>query len=161
MTEHRKIICLDFDGVLHSYSSGWQGARNIPDPPTDGALLWLCQAMARFDVAIFSSRSHQFGGRWAMKRWLREHLTAAFVQDTLGGRELVRTWMHLGYQTSMDPWDVECADAARYIVGKIQWPNHKPPAHVTIDDRAFQFQGEWAAYQLDAIEQFKPWNRRS
>ena len=38
MTDRRKLVVLDFDGVLHSYTSGWQGARNIPDPAVDGAL---------------------------------------------------------------------------------------------------------------------------
>ena len=35
------ILAIDFDGVLHSYSSGWKGSRNIPDPPVDGAIEWL------------------------------------------------------------------------------------------------------------------------
>ena len=30
----KPILCLDFDGVLHTYSSGWKGADVIPDPPT-------------------------------------------------------------------------------------------------------------------------------
>lgn len=29
----KPILCLDFDGVIHSYASGWKGADVIPDPP--------------------------------------------------------------------------------------------------------------------------------
>ena len=44
MTAARKpIICLDFDGVIHSYTSGWKGAAVIPDPPVPGALEFIVE----------------------------------------------------------------------------------------------------------------------
>ena len=73
----KPILCLDFDGVIHSYTSGWKGARNIPDPPVPGALDFILAVQAQFQVVILSSRSHQWGGRRAMKRWLTEHYVAA------------------------------------------------------------------------------------
>jgi hypothetical protein len=71
----RKIISVDFDGVLHSYASGWRGAACIPDPPVPGAIEWLTSVVddGRFKVAIFSSRSGQPGGCAAMRVWLLEH----------------------------------------------------------------------------------------
>jgi hypothetical protein len=53
----KPILCLDFDGVIHSYSSGWKGAAVIPDPPVPGALPFIVAAMEKFTVAIHSSRA--------------------------------------------------------------------------------------------------------
>jgi len=68
-----KTLCVDFDGVLHGYTSPWSGADVIPDPPVPGAIAFLSAASERFKVAVFSARSHQPGGIDAMKRWLTEH----------------------------------------------------------------------------------------
>jgi len=40
----KPILCLDFDGVIHSYSSGWKGADVIPDPPVPGAFDFIRRA---------------------------------------------------------------------------------------------------------------------
>jgi len=66
----RPILCVDFDGVIHSYTSGWQGANVVSDLPVPGAIEFLREAVKHFQVAIFSSRSHQPGGIFAMKEWL-------------------------------------------------------------------------------------------
>jgi hypothetical protein len=69
----RKTLVVDFDGVLHSYTSGWKGATVVSDPPVSGAVAFLRSAVARFDVAVLSSRSREAGGIDAMKSWLLEH----------------------------------------------------------------------------------------
>lgn len=155
MTAARKpIICLDFDGVVHSYTSGWKGAAVIPDQPVPGALEFVVTALDHAQVAIFSSRSHQWGGKRAMKRWLRAHLLAIS-----GEFSAPQWWLDRIYRTAFaEPWEAECEHAADLVVREISWPWFKPPALVSLDDRAIQFSGEWPRV-ADLLE-FKPWNKR-
>lgn len=67
----KPMLCLDFDGVIHSYKSGWRGGDIIPDQPVKGAIEFLTIAVERFTVVIFSSRSNMPNGIEAMKHWLR------------------------------------------------------------------------------------------
>lgn len=66
-------VVLDFDGVLHSYVSGWQGF--VPgDPPEEGALSFcrrLVGAGAR--LVVCSARAREEEGLGATRRWLREY----------------------------------------------------------------------------------------
>ena len=123
----KPILCLDFDGVLHSYTSGWRGAGIIPDKPVPGAFEFLKEATGEFEVHIFSSRSNQEGGIKAMQTWLR-----IVVEETA---IMLPLWLDL-----------------------IKWPTEKPPAHVTIDDRAITFTGVWPA--IEDLKNFKPWNKK-
>lgn len=107
------ILCLDFDGVIHSYTSGWQGADKIPDPPVPGAMTFIAEAVNHFQVQIFSSRSHQPGGERAMRDYVRYCLCEEFQDD---GHE---------------------------IADQIGYPHEKPAAMVTLDDRAITFDGTW------------------
>ena len=124
----KPILCLDFDGVLHAYTSGWQGADVIPDGPVLGAVDFLIRASAVFEVNIYSTRSDSFVGRKAMEdaihRWVR-------------GRE-----------------DVPVAIADR-VLHAILFPETKPPAMVTLDDRAITFTGTFPS--PDELLAFKTW----
>jgi hypothetical protein len=135
----KPILCLDFDGVLHSYSSGWKGAVNIPDPPVAKMVPFLERAIAEFDVQVFSSRSNQEGGVDAMKAWLAMHVTRHFDCEFHGGA----------------PHEAARAYA---ILDAISYPTEKPPAMVTIDDRAIQFDGTWPA--IAWLKAFQPWYKR-
>jgi hypothetical protein len=110
----KPILCLDFDGVIHSYSSGWKGADVIPDPPVAGALDFIDKAREHFTVSIFSSRSCQMGGRHAMSEWLRRWMTSTWDQDR-----------------------------AMNVLADLEFPTEKPAAFVAIDDRALTFDGTW------------------
>lgn len=82
-SKRRDTVCVDFDGVLHSYVSGWQGGTVIPDPPVPGAIAWLAEIHARYDIAILSTRSREAGATDAMREYLRAHGLADAVVDTI------------------------------------------------------------------------------
>ncbi len=65
----RKVLCIDFDGVVHSYVSGWQGPGVIPDPPVEGAFDAIREYMKEYDVCILSVRNGYPEGIAAMKKW--------------------------------------------------------------------------------------------
>lgn len=133
MTKH-PILVLDFDGVIHSYTSGWKGADKIPDPPVDGALPALLNLMNHFEVHILSSRSRQKGGIAAMRYWLMMALCdeCHFSQEE-----------------------------AHQTANRIQWSTEKPAAFLTIDDRAICFDGNWSAMTPETLLAFKPWNKKT
>lgn len=125
----KPILCLDFDGVIHSYASGWKGADVIPDAPVEGAIAFMLGALRHFEVVIFSSRSNQPGGLDAMQAWLRAHAG--------------QTW----HETPDGPG-----------LEDVRFVKEKPPALITIDDRALCFDGTWP--RIDDLLRFQPWNKR-
>lgn len=62
-------ICVDFDGVIHLYTSGWQGPCHVSDGPVPGAFEWLKEMTEHFEVCIYSARSKEDGGIQAMADW--------------------------------------------------------------------------------------------
>jgi hypothetical protein len=70
---HTYSIAVDFDGVIHSYTSKWVSADVIPDPPVEGAIAWLNDMSRKFRVIIFTTRGKAYEGQQAVKLWLREH----------------------------------------------------------------------------------------
>ena len=78
----RWTIAVDFDGVLHSYTSPWVNEYTIPDPPVPGAIAWLGEMSKKFDVVIFTTRGKTSRGRMAVKKWLWEHGVSAPGADT-------------------------------------------------------------------------------
>lgn len=140
---YKPIISVDFDGVIHSYSSGWKGAGNIPDAPVPGAITALLGYLdAGFTVAIFSSRSKSLFGRWAMKRWLRHHLGEYWKAGN----------------TPPSIAEAECWGDAAAVVDRFSWPWFKPSAVLTIDDRAVCFNGNFPT--IPFIRAFQPWNKK-
>lgn len=118
----KPILCLDFDGVIHSYERGWCDGQ-IYGTVTPGFFEWLEIARRYFRVVVYSSRSKDETGIQAMK---------LFLARNNGG-----------------------------IVPPVEFAHEKPPAFLTIDDRALCFSGRWDDYDPAAMRQFKPWMQRS
>lgn len=115
--KRKPTLCLDFDGVIHRYSRGWQNG-DIYDVPTDGFREWAVEAREHFNLVIYSSRSASGEGIEAMKAWLVKH--------------------------GFNPKDFSFADT-------------KPPAFITIDDRALTFDGDWSLFKPTQLLTFKSW----
>ena len=124
------ILCLDFDGVLHSYAEGWQGATVIPGEPVPGAMEFLVKAVQHFSVHIYSNRCNLPHGITAIRFWLIRQIQLAFK--------------HV-----MTEYDAEC------IVSQLWFDTLKPPAHLLLDDRAFQFRGKFPS--MEYLKNFQPW----
>lgn len=111
-------VIFDFDGVIHSYASGWQGPTIIPDPPVPGIREAIKQIRkAGYRVIVVSTRCYSPGGIEAIRSWLQHH--GIEVDDVTG---------------------------------------EKPPAVVSVDDRAITFDGHPETL-LEKIRTFRPWYR--
>lgn len=115
--KRKPTICLDFDGVIHRYSRGWQGGQ-IYDTPTEGFREWAIEARQHFNLVIYSSRSASAEGIEAMKAWLTKH---------------------------------------GFDIKDFSFAHTKPPAFITIDDRALTFDGDWSLFKPTQLLTFKSW----
>jgi hypothetical protein len=120
----KPILCLDFDGVCHLYTSPWSDAATISDDAVPGLFEFLEAAAEHFTLHVFSSRSHQEGGIEAMQTWFE-----------------MQRW-----KQRPDGKPVE-----------LHFPLEKPPAKITLDDRALTFTGVWPS--MSQLITFKPWNK--
>lgn len=104
-------IGVDFDGVIHRYSRGWQGGR-IYDPPVDGAAEGLRTILELEPVFIFTARRNL----GSVAKWIISELDVPAVVDSpITAREF---------------WE----DRDRLLV-----TNRKYPARAYLDDKAVLF----------------------
>lgn len=67
----KQTVVFDFDGVIHSYRSGWQGNHIIPDPPVPGIKEAIDEIRAAgYEVVVVSTRCASPFGRDAIKAYL-------------------------------------------------------------------------------------------
>lgn len=132
MTDYKPILCIDFDGVIHDYTKGWQDGV-IYGNVTEGFFEWAEKASKFFRLVIYSSRSKDKAGLEAMQLWLYNQ---RYKWRQNGGKS-----------ETTEPVELEFA-------------NEKPPAFITIDDRALTFKGDWGAFDPETLRMFKPWNTK-
>jgi hypothetical protein len=132
----KKIICVDFDGVIHDYKKGWQDGEIYGDV-VPGFFEWAFKAREHFKLVIYSSRSKDIVSREKMEHWLRCKASEWHEKNGF-------TTKPLGYPA------------------EIEFAHEKPPAFLTIDDRAIRFDGNWngADLTVEALKAFKPWMAR-
>jgi hypothetical protein len=104
----KPILCLDFDGTVYSYSSGWTGLNELLDLPTPGAIEFIREALNSFEVHIYSARSGQQNGIESMQEWLERY----------GGPDMVRM---VKWPTSKPPAFVGLDDRQLTFTGV--WPS--------------------------------------
>lgn len=133
MENRKPILCVDFDGVIHDYRQGWKGGE-IYGRTTPGFWKWAAEAVYHFRLVVYSSRSSTEEGRRSMAEWMGKQ-SIEHGLDELG---------------SDFDWAI--------IFGSLEFASEKPPAFITIDDRAKQFTGTWHEFDPKALINFKPWN---
>lgn len=138
----KKTVCVDFDGVVHSYERGWQGGE-IYGTVVPGFFEWLeaLDASGEFRAVVYSSRSADAEMREAMERWLVGQVLD--YCETRLGPDVGESHRQLFVRLNRN---LECvAD--------------KPPAWVTVDDRAWLFRGPGSWPSVQQLRDFRPWNQ--
>jgi len=70
----KQTIVFDFDGVIHSYTSGWLGADVITDDPVSGIREAIKDIRdAGYEVVVLSARCTYHGGIEAIEEYLVKH----------------------------------------------------------------------------------------
>lgn len=62
-------VAIDFDGVIHKYSKGWQDG-SIYDEPVEGVAEALYLLSLRFNLVIYTARQD----KEAVKQWINERV---------------------------------------------------------------------------------------
>ena len=67
-------VVFDFDGVIHSYVSGWQGMTVITDPPVNGIREAIADIRrAGYEVIVVSARCADQDGLKAVEEYLERN----------------------------------------------------------------------------------------
>lgn len=125
-----KTIAIDFDGVIHKYSKGWQDG-SIYDKPFDGVFEAIEKLMKTHTVFIFSTRSPR-----QIKKWIDKHIWEEKEHWCLP--ELA-WYPKYRFEAQIIPFWTKFWNKP----DTLGITSRKFPAEVYIDDRALKFEGNW------------------
>lgn len=147
----RYTLGVDFDGVLHEYSTPWVSPEIIPDPLIPGAIEWLNKMSKKFDILIFTTRGCTEAGRSAINLWLRSY-GYSFPNPT--GFMDVNGVLYLGTpsMTSSGTTTVPPIEPPVMMI-----TDRKLPALIYIDDRGWRFTGTFPTHE--EISKSYPWQQ--
>jgi hypothetical protein len=131
MSRFRKVVAVDFDGVIHRHIAKWTKPHEINDGPVEGAFEFLKDVLREFDIAVFSARAAEPEAREAICRWFVEHWGPVATQK---------------WGKYVEPDSITLASLMRRgdhtrVVGKVTITARKPHAFLYIDDRGWRFDG--------------------
>jgi len=130
----KNTIAIDFDGVIHKYSKGWDDG-SIYDEPIKGVHNALMELRNDYWVYIFTTRNVQDVANWMNRKFWGE------------GNEM-------GFRTVAMPEGIKFWQGGR--CGEVAVSNRKLPAEFYIDDRGIKFNGDWEE-TLKEIKEIRGW----
>lgn len=143
-------IAIDFDGVIHKYSKGWQDGT-IYDEPIKQAFTTIGSLMdTGYSVFIFSTRKPK-----QIKRWVEQHIMVGDYEANGPGND-PHEWVakRYGYSCKVIPFWKKFWNE-KHVLGITR---RKLAAHVYVDDRALKFEGDWLK-TFDDILKFKTYQQ--
>lgn len=138
-----KTIAIDFDGVIHAYSKGWQDGKCY-DEPVFGvfeAIQTLIEV--GYSIFIFSTRKSK-----EIKRWMKQYAYESdYITNGIGGDPEDFCYPKYGFTVEVIPFWVKFWNK-KNVIGITK---RKLPATAYIDDRAINFKGSWTTTLGDIV----------
>lgn len=141
-------VAIDFDGVIHKYSKGWQDGTCY-DEAVELVFEAIQELMKDYNVFIFSTRKPKQIRNWLLPRIMEQ----GFGDNPHDPQE----WEvgKYGFTCQIIPFWIKFWNK-RNVLGITR---RKLPAMVYIDDRALRFDGDWTEI-TDKVRSFKTYMDR-
>lgn len=120
----RKTVCLDFDGVLHPYTKGWNGGR-IDEPPLPETVNAVRLLDEHYSLIVSTVRDDLVP--------IRDYLLEFFHLHIVMAEPVEANFTEFGVEIS------QSAVVTRWPAGTTVITNRKPIASAYVDDRAIAY----------------------
>lgn len=88
MNDRKPTVAVDFDGVIHAYSRGWQGGECY-DPPMDGSREALARLAHTWRVVVFTTRTDTS----AVWGWLARYALDGYVAEVTNVKPIAAAYI--------------------------------------------------------------------